>query len=87
MAKTNNQAITATIISTHHCIQINDVQIDIWYEFTHNLMQVFADGKCIIITHYNPSRLILSYTNIIDVATTYYLSYLRQTKLISNDTE
>lgn len=80
MDKFTSKNLKATIVSSHHTIQINEQQVDIFYEFNFNLIQVFVDGTCLTISHYNPSRLILSYTNIIDVATTYYLSYLHKQK-------
>lgn len=65
----------ATIIDTHHCIEIDGTQLDIFYNFINNTIQVYINGDHYISSTFHPGRVILSYTNILQVATTYFEHY------------
>lgn len=75
----------ANILSTSHTIEIDKVQLDIFYFFSSHTMEVYIEGELFIHATFNPSRVILSYTNIIDIAVLYYDTYnkkkLKQEKL------
>lgn len=61
----------AQIISTLHTIQVDDEQIDIYYDFPTSTLQIFVEGEHHLTSNFNPSRQILSYNNILDISTTY----------------
>lgn len=66
----------AEIISTSHTIGIDNTQIDIFYFFVSHTMEVYANGILLIHAQFHPSRIILSYTNVIDIASLYYEIYI-----------
>lgn len=68
----------AQIDSTHHTVQVDELQIDVFYHFTSALFQVFIDGEHYHTSTLHPSRNILSYTNIVDISTTYAQHYNRR---------
>lgn len=70
----------ATIIDTHHTVQIESIQIDLFYNFSTGMMQVFIDGTHFVTARFNPSRQVLSYTNVLDVSVTYYEHYIKYQK-------
>jgi len=61
----------AQIISTLHTIQVDDEQIDIYYDFPTSTFQIFIEGEHYLTSIFNPARQILSYNNILDISTTY----------------
>ena len=69
--------MTATIIDTHHCVEINNTQLDLFYNFISNTIEVYIDGQHYISAKFHPGRVILSYTNVLQVATTYYVNYTK----------
>ena len=77
----------AEIIDTHHTIQVHDIQIDLFYNFKDGMMTVFIDGNYFNRSRFNPSRQILSYTNILDVSTTYYDHYIKYIRTKENQTQ
>jgi adenine specific DNA methylase Mod len=75
----------ATIVDSHHCIAIDHFQIDLIYQFNNCTLTIFIEGTLHKSVTLNPSRQMLSYTNILDVASYYLTDYLRrdqQTKTI-----
>lgn len=68
----------AQIISTLHTVQVDNEQIDIYYDFPTSTLQIFVEGENHLSSNFNPSRQILSYNNILDIATTYYLQHKKR---------
>lgn len=62
----------AQIVNSQHCIRIDDHYIEICYYFETNQMTVFVDDEQITQVHYTPARVMINYTNLLDVATTIY---------------
>lgn len=58
----------ATIISSQFTVMIDGYQIDICYLYESNWMETYVDGECVSNTKFNPSRLTLSFTNLLHVA-------------------
>lgn len=77
----------ATITQSNHTVMFADDQVDIFYFFGSNNMHVYINGVSIFVGMYNPSRLVLSYTNIIQVASLYYSHYCKHIKPKYNDTD
>ena len=65
------------IISSHHTLMINQVQLDIVYLFKPSELHVFADGKLIQARTFTPSRVAISYMNLIEVAEHIYSNYVQ----------
>jgi|KBSSwiStaDraftv2_1062776.scaffolds.fasta_scaffold195431_2 hypothetical protein len=70
----------AKIIDTHHTVQIENIQIDLFYNFNDGMLEVYIDGNYFVRSRFNPSRQILSYTNVLDVSVTYYDHYCKYIK-------
>jgi ribosomal protein L31 len=64
--------LNVEVISSNHTLMINDSQIDLWYMFDSGSLQMFVDGRLIISSRFHPSRLMLNYNNIIEVAVRVY---------------
>lgn len=81
----------ATIIDTHHCIEIEGNQLDLFYNFINNTIQVYINGDHYISSTFHPGRVILSYTNVLQVGTTFYDHYItaknKATKLMQKELE
>lgn len=78
----------AKIIDTHHTVQIEEIQIDLFYNFNDGMLEVYIEGKYFVRSRFNPSRQILSYTNVLDVSVTYYEhynKYLRQKEKLKQE--
>jgi hypothetical protein len=60
--------IKVEVINTMHSLLIDGDEVDLWYLFSENEMQVFVNGECFISTKFYPSRLMLNYNNVIEVA-------------------
>lgn len=77
----------AQIITTAHTVGVNDEQLDIFYFFELQQMEVYVNGSLLIQATFHPSRAILSYTNVVDVATYYYDTYLRKERAREKERE
>lgn len=77
----------ATITQSSHTVMFGEDQVDIFYFFNSNNMHVYINGQSIFVGIYNPSRLVLSYSNILNVASTYYTHYCKFIKPKYNDTD
>jgi hypothetical protein len=62
----------ATIIDTHHTVLINNEQVDLIYNFIDSTLTCFIDARQVTKAYFKPSRMILSYTNVMEVASYYY---------------
>lgn len=75
----------AEILSTTHTIGIDKAQLDIFYFFRSHTMEVYVDGELMIHAQFNPSRMILSYTNVVDIAVFYYETYCKREQKKAKD--
>ncbi len=73
----------ATILQSHHVVQIDNTQIDLFYFFTTNNIQIYMEGQLYISVQFNPARTILSYTNILDVTSYYYERWIKEQNRIA----
>lgn len=62
----------ATIIDTHHTIQIDQSQVDIIYSFSSGTLECYIDGNHFIRAKFNPARMMLSYSNVLHVGVFYF---------------
>lgn len=77
----------AQIISTAHTVEVNNEQLDIFYFFELQTMEVYVSGELLMQATFHPSRAILSYTNVVDVATYYYDTYCKRLREITKQRE
>lgn len=78
MANHKTLTLKSTLIDSHHCVMINECQVDIFYSFDRNTLNVYVEGIQQIITRFTPARMVLNYNNILDVAATYYQAYKKR---------
>lgn len=69
------QNIVTEIVSTQHCIKINEDWIELVYLFNESTLQVHVNAELIYSRKFDPSRIVLSYLNVIDVTVTIYQQY------------
>ena len=60
--------MTARITTAQFTFIIDGYQIDLCYLFDANMLEGYVDGVSIINTKYNPSRTVLSFTNMLHIA-------------------
>ena len=68
----------AQVINSQHCIEVDGHHIEICYYFQTNEMTVFIDGDYMLKATYTPARVMINYTNLLDVAATMYESWKRK---------
>lgn len=71
----------AQVINSQHCIEIDGYHIEICYYFQTNTMTVFIDGDYILQAHYTPARVMINYSNLLDVAATMFENWKRKQEL------
>ena len=62
----------AQIVNSQHCIEIEGHHIEICYYFETNQMTIFIDGEFSSKATYTPARVMINYSNLLDVAATIY---------------
>ena len=60
----------AQIIGTNHTVMIEEIQIDLWYNFKDSTLTAFIDGHQTLHCTYTPSHQTFNYINILQVCTT-----------------
>lgn len=65
------------IISTQHTVEINGLQIDISYIFEALTIQIFVEGKLVQSGLFHPSRLVINYVNLVEIAEHIYDTHFR----------
>ena len=73
--------MTGTIVTSNFTVMIENVQIDIWYNFSNSSMEVFIDGQLIISSTFRPNHVALNYSNVLTVAV-YYFEVWRKRELL-----
>jgi hypothetical protein len=69
--------MTAKFIDTHHVLMFDDTQVDVIYNFHFRQLEIYMDGCLYFSGIFNPARHVLSYSNVLDVASYYYSRYLK----------
>jgi hypothetical protein len=78
--KTPRKHHTVDIVTTQHTVIINKAQIDILYLFDSNTILIFVDGEIVQEAKFHPSRLVINYINLIEVAEHIYELWMRKKK-------
>lgn len=68
----------AQIVNSQHCIEIEGHHIEICYYFDRNEMTVFVNDEQVTRVNYTPARVMINYTNLLDVAATIYDNWKRK---------
>ncbi len=69
------KSLTTEIISTQHCIKINEDYLEVIYLFSDSTLQVHLNNEMIYSRKFDPSRIVLSYLNVIEVTVMIYTQY------------
>jgi hypothetical protein len=56
------------VLSSHHSMEIEGFQIDIYFDFQSSKMIVYIEGKQFTHSHYSPSFKTFNYVNLMDIA-------------------
>jgi hypothetical protein len=78
--KTPRKHHIVDIVTTQHTVIINGAQIDILYLFDSNVIMMFVDGEVVQEAKFHPSRLVINYVNLIEVAEHIYELWMRKQK-------
>jgi len=58
----------AQVVTSQFTVMCDGYQIDICYNFNVNKLEGYVDGSCVMDANFNPSRIVLSYSNILHMA-------------------
>ena len=82
-------SLNTEIITTQHCIKVNEDWIELIYIFNESTLQVHLNSELIYSRKFDPSRIVLSYLNVIEVAITIYThhkkTHLKKDSIIQED--
>jgi hypothetical protein len=73
------KTLTTEIITTQHCIKINEDWIELIYIFNESTLQVYVNEELVYSNRFNPSRIVLSYLNVLEVAVMIYERHKKTT--------
>lgn len=56
------------VLSSHHSMEIDGTQIDIYFNFQSSEMIIYIEGQQFTHSHYSPSFKTFNYVNLMDIA-------------------
>lgn len=59
-----------SIISSHHCVEIDNNVIDMFYEFKQGMMSFYVNGTHFTTSNFNPGHKQFNYSNLLELGVT-----------------
>lgn len=75
---TNKHSLEVKVIQSQHCIEVEGVQIELIYMFGQNTLHVYLEDKLVLSTTLRINQTQVNYSNLIEVAVTYYQREVRR---------
>lgn len=72
------------VLSSHHSMVIDEIQVDIYFDFYSSQMIIYIEGKEFTHSHYSPSFKTFNYVNLMDIAA-HSLSFYKTKKRLEDE--
>jgi len=71
-------SLEVKVIQSQHCIEVEGVQLELIYMFGQNTLHVYLEDRLILSTQIRVNQTQVNYSNLIEVAVTYYQSEVKK---------